>query len=39
MPPFRRLTSTPVLVAMLVVLTALAAGPLRPLDHVLQAYW
>lgn len=39
MPPFRRLTSTPVLVAMLVVLTALAAGPLRPLDHVLQTYW
>ncbi len=33
------LTSLPVLVTAFVVVTLLAAGPLRPLDHALQAYW
>lgn len=34
-----RLTSAPVLAGVLVVFTALAAGPLRPWDEMLQGYW
>lgn len=34
-----RLTSAPVLAGALIVLTLLAAGPLRSLDHALQEYW
>lgn len=39
MPRPPRLTSLPVLVAAFVGVTLLAAGPLRGLDHQLQAYW
>lgn len=39
MPLLRRLTSAPALAATLTILTVLAAGPLRPVDHALQAYW
>ncbi|WP_161958522.1 phosphatase PAP2 family protein [Ornithinimicrobium cavernae] len=34
-----RMTSLPVLAGAFVVVTLLAAGPLRDLDHALQAYW
>lgn len=34
-----RWSSAPVLAGALIVVTLLAAGPLRSLDHALQAYW
>lgn len=34
-----RLTSAPVLAGALIVVTALAAGPLQPVDAALQGYW
>ncbi|WP_149814487.1 hypothetical protein [Serinicoccus marinus] len=36
---FRRLTSLPVLIGMLVLVTALVAGPLREFDRSLHGFW
>ena len=39
MPLLRRLTSTPVLLAALITLTLLVAGPLRETDRSLHGFW
>lgn len=39
MPLLRRLTSAPALAGALLLVTVLAAGPLRPVDQALHDYW